>query len=212
MPTADLWLPSSWLGLLGSVGDGSAVGHRRWFSDAPILAAWASRHAAARAAAMLKGTENRPGPLPRHGQWSRAWMWVRHIVGDGSASGHRRRYGAAPKLAVLAGGPAAARAVALLSEIRPGQLPRRGHWSCGRRGALRDCGDGSLRMRHRRLSSLTAPSVQTGPAKTVPGSWRVLLSLLVCMGGRALVEWDDERLRRGPGKVLGSMLVDAQVV
>ena len=207
----DLRLPSARRGLLGCVGDGSAVGHRPWISDAPILAAWASRHVAARAAAMLKGTEKRPEPLPRHGQWSRAWMWVRHIVGDGSAAGHRRQYGAAPKLAVLAGGPATARAVALLSEIRPGQSPRPGYWSRVRRRALRDWGDGSLPVRHRRLSGLKAPSVQTGPTKAVPGTW-VLLSVLICSGGRALVEWGDERLSRGPGKVLGSLRVGVQNV
>ena len=206
-----MWGPSARWRLLGCVGDGSAAGHRRRISDAPTLAAWAVRHAAARSAVMLSGAERCPGPLPRHGQWSRAWMRVRHDVGDGSAAGHRRQYGAAPKLAVLAGGPAAARAVALLSEIRPGQSPRRGHWSRVRRGALHDWGDGSLSMRHRRLSNLAAPSVQTGPNKVVPGI-RVLLSALVCMGERALAEWGDGRLGRGPGKVLGSLLEVAQVV
>ena len=204
--------PSARWGLLGCVGDGSAVGHRRWISDAPILAAWASGHASARAAVMVNGSEKRPEPLPRHGQWSRIRMWVRHVVGDGSASGHRRRYGAAPRLAVLADRPAAARAVGLLSEIRPGQSPRHGHWSCGRREALRDCGDGSLPVRHRRLSGLKAPFVQIGPAKAVPGCWGILLSLLVCMGLLALVDWGDGRLGRESGQVLGSMLVDAQIV
>ena len=41
-------------------------------------------------------------------------------------------------------------------------------------------------MCHRRFSGLKAASVRTGPTKTVPGIW-VLLSVLVCIGGRALV-------------------------
>ena len=133
---ADLWGPSARWRLLGCVGDGSVAGHRRRISDAPKLVARACRHAAASSGVMLDGAEKCPVPLPRHGQWSRAWMRVRHVVGDGSAAGHRRQYGAAPKLAVLAGGPAAARAVALLIEIRPGQSPRPGYWSRVRRGGL----------------------------------------------------------------------------
>ena len=106
-------------------------------------------------------------------------------------------------LAVLAGGPAGARAVALLNDIRPGQLPWPGHWSGVRRGALLDWGDASLPVRHRWFSDLKAASVRTGPTNTVPGNW-VLLSVLIRSGGRSLVERDDERLGRGPGRVLGS--------
>ena len=208
---ADLWGPSARWRLLGCVGDGLAAGHRRRISDAPKLVARACRHAAARSGVMLGGTKKRLVPLLRHGQWSRSWVRVRHDVGDGSSAGHRRQYGAAPMLAVLAGGPAAARAVALLSGIRPGQSPRLGYWSRVRRGARRDWGDGSLPVRHWRLSGLKAPSVQIGPTKAVPGTW-VLLSVLICSGGRALVEWGDERLSRGPGKVLGSLRVGVQNV
>ena len=137
---------------------------------------------------------------------------VVHAGVGSSRRGHRRRYGAAPRLAVLADRPAAARAVGFLSEIRPGQSPRHGHWSCGRREVLRDCGDGSRPVRHRRFSGCKAPFVQIGPAKTVPGCWGILLSLLFCMGVLALVDWGDGRLGRESGQVLGSMLVDAQIV
>ena len=208
---AGLGVPSARWGLLGCVGDGSAAGHRRRISDAPKLVARACRHAAARSGVLLGGAEKRPVPLPRHGQWSRARVRVLHDVGDGSSAGHRRQYGAAPMLAVLAGGPAAARAVALLSGIRPGQSPRLGYWSRVRREARRDRGDGSLPVRHWRRSGCKAPSVQIGPTKAVPGTW-VLLSVLICSGGLALVEWGDERLDRGPGKVLGSLRVGVQNV
>ena len=180
MPTADMRLPSAWLGLLGIVGDGSAVGHRRWISDAPILAAWASGHVSARAAVMVNGSEKRPEPLPRHGQWSRIRVWVRHVVGDGSASGHRRRYGAAPRLAVLADRPAAVRAVVFLIRIRPRQLPRRGQWSCGRRGALRDRGDGSSPAHRWRHPGVGAPCIGPSPARSIPANRRNLLGMAPC--------------------------------
>ena len=208
----DLRAPSARWGLLGCVGDGSAVGHRRWISDAPILAAWASGHAAARAAVMVNGSEKRPEPLPRHGQWSRIRMWVRHVVGDGSASGHRRRYGSAPRLAVLADSPAAARAVVFLIRIRPRQLPRRGQWSCGRRGALRDRGDGSSPAHRRRHPVVRAPCIGPSPARPIPANRSILLGMAPRGEGCALGDRGGQRLERGLAEGLGSSLAGPPIV
>ena len=209
---AGLGAPSARWGLLGCVGDGSAAGHRRWISDAPILAAWASRHAAARSAVMLDGAEKCPDPLPHRGQWSPIWMWVRHVVGDGSAAGHRRRYGAAPRLAVLADIPAAVRVVVFLIRIRPGQLPRRGQWSCGRRGALHDRGDGSSPAHRWRHPGVGAPCIGPSPARPIPANRSNLLGTAPCGEGCALGGRGGQRSERGLVEGLGSSFAGPPIV
>ena len=196
----------------GRFGCGAPSMDLRWISDAPILAAWASRHAAARSAVMLGGAEKCPDPLPHRGQWSPIWMWVRHVVGDGSAAGHRRRYGAAPRLAVLADIPAAVRVVVFLIRIRPRQLPRRGQWSCGQRGALRDRGDGSSPAHRRRHPGVGAPCIGPSPARPIPANRSILLGMAPCGEGCALGDRGGQRLERGLAEGLGSSLAGPPIV
>ena len=113
---------------------------------------------------------------------------------------------------MLADRPAAVRAVVFLIRIRPRQLPRRGQWSCGRRGALRDRGDGSSPAHRWRHPVVRAPCIGPSPARPFLAIRSILLGMTPCGEGGALGEWGDQRLERGLAEGLGSSLADPPIV